>query len=150
MKVERLEAIPAHEVPRLRPRGPGARAISGIAAAHVRAFSGLSASEARPSLVAPMAFDLKRVLQVMLFASNGPLSVKDIQSAFARFHEQSTSLPFNSEAAAAPADGAAEAGAEVIIGGCTEVPLLLRAEESPVPLTDSAEVLARACVEMCG
>lgn len=59
-----------------------------------------------------MAFDLKRVLQVMLFASNGPLSVKDIQSAFARFHEQSTSLPFNSEAAAAPADGAAEAGAE--------------------------------------
>jgi aspartate racemase len=44
----------------------------------------------------------------------------------------------------------AEAGAEVIIGGCTEVPLLLRADESPVPLTDSAEVLARACVGMCG
>lgn len=43
-----------------------------------------------------------------------------------------------------------EAGAEVIIGGCTEVPLLLRADESPAPLTDSAEVLARACVEMCG
>lgn len=63
-----------------------------------------------------MAFDLKRVLQVMLFASNGPLSVKDIQSAFARFHEQSTSLPFGSDAAAAPADGAAEAGAEVAPG----------------------------------
>ncbi len=60
-----------------------------------------------------MAFDLKRVLQVMLFASNGPLSVKDIQSAFARFHEQSTSLPFGAEAeAATPADGPAEPGSE--------------------------------------
>ena len=40
-----------------------------------------------------MAFDLKRVLKVMLFASNGPLSVKDIQTAVTRFHEQATSLP---------------------------------------------------------
>jgi segregation and condensation protein B len=40
-----------------------------------------------------MAFDLKRVLKVMLFASNGPLSVKDIQTAIARFHEQAESLP---------------------------------------------------------
>lgn len=37
----------------------------------------------------------------MLFASNGPLSVKDIQTAFARFHEQAASLPFG------PADGGA-------------------------------------------
>ena len=40
-----------------------------------------------------MAFDLKRVLKVMLFASNGPLSVKDIQTAITRFHEQATALP---------------------------------------------------------
>lgn len=40
-----------------------------------------------------MAFDLKRVLKVMLFASNGPLSVKDIQTAISRFHEQATGLP---------------------------------------------------------
>jgi segregation and condensation protein B len=61
-----------------------------------------------------MAFDLKRVLQVMLFASNGPLSVKDIQSAFARFHEQSTSLPFGAEAeaVATSADGATDGAAE--------------------------------------
>lgn len=44
----------------------------------------------------------------------------------------------------------ADSGAEAIIGGCTEVPLLLRADESPVELTDSAEALARACVEACG
>lgn len=40
-----------------------------------------------------MAFELKRVLKVMLFASSGPLAVKDIQTAFTRFHEQATNLP---------------------------------------------------------
>ena len=40
-------------------------------------------------------------------------------------------------------------GAEVVIGGCTEVPLLLEADEVAVPLVDSAEVLAAACVAMC-
>jgi segregation and condensation protein B len=44
-----------------------------------------------------MAFDLKRVLKVMLFASNGPLSVKDIQTAISRFHEQATALPLMDE-----------------------------------------------------
>lgn len=43
----------------------------------------------------------------------------------------------------------AEAGAEALIAGCTEVPLLLKADTAPVPLTDSAEVLAQACVEAC-
>ena len=41
------------------------------------------------------------------------------------------------------------AGAEGVIGGCTEVPLLLEAADVAVPLTDSAEVLARACVAAC-
>jgi len=66
-----------------------------------------------------MAFDLKRVLKVMLFASNGPLSVKDIQTAVSRFHEQATALPLieglgaggmepgaSPEASAAPVDPA--------------------------------------------
>lgn len=44
-----------------------------------------------------MAFDLKRVLKVMLFASNGSLSVKDIQTAISRFHEQATALPLADE-----------------------------------------------------
>ena len=41
------------------------------------------------------------------------------------------------------------AGAEGVIGGCTEVPLLLEAADVAVPLTDSAEVLARVCVKVC-
>src|SRR5882672_3252522 len=51
-----------------------------------------------------MAFDLKRVLKVMLFASNGPLSVKDIQTAISRFHEQATALPLVDEPAVAVED----------------------------------------------
>ena len=45
-----------------------------------------------------MAFDLKRVLKVMLFASGSPLSVKDIHTAITRFHEQATALPLGEEA----------------------------------------------------
>lgn len=41
------------------------------------------------------------------------------------------------------------AGAEAIIAGCTEVPLLLGEADVSVPLVDSAEVLARVCVERC-
>jgi aspartate racemase len=41
------------------------------------------------------------------------------------------------------------AGAVALIAGCTEVPLLLAAGDVDLPLTDSAEVLARACVEAC-
>ena len=41
------------------------------------------------------------------------------------------------------------AGAQGIIGGCTEVPLLLDAADVAVPLTDSAEVLAKVCVQAC-
>lgn len=51
-----------------------------------------------------MAFDLKRVLKVMLFASNGSLSVKDIQTAVTRFHEQAAALPLE--------EASAEGGAE--------------------------------------
>ena len=41
------------------------------------------------------------------------------------------------------------AGADAIIAGCTEVPLLLDAGDVSVPLLDSAEVLAQACVDAC-
>lgn len=40
-------------------------------------------------------------------------------------------------------------GAEAVIAGCTEVPLLLAAADVGVPLIDSAEVLAAACVRAC-
>jgi len=47
------------------------------------------------------------------------------------------------------AQALADAGAHGLIAGCTEVPLLLGAEDAAIPLTDSAEVLAQACVQAC-
>ncbi|MFA6961624.1 MAG: SMC-Scp complex subunit ScpB [Opitutaceae bacterium] len=56
-----------------------------------------------------MAFNLKKVLKALLFSSSQSLTVKDIQTAFARFHDQAT-LPV---AVVDPtAEGAAEVPAE--------------------------------------
>ncbi len=67
-----------------------------------------------------MAFNLKKVLKALLFSSSAPLSVKDIQTAFARFHDQAT-LPVavvdptavEGEAAGVPADPADAPSASV-------------------------------------
>lgn len=40
-----------------------------------------------------MAFSLDRVLKALLFGASGPLSIKDIQKVFTKFHEQSEALP---------------------------------------------------------
>ena len=77
-----------------------------------------------------MAFDLKRVLKVLLFASSGPLSVKDIQTAITRFHEQATNLPLEET----PASDAAQPE------GVAAVPEV----EAPV---DSGEVVAPEPIE---
>ena len=52
-------------------------------------------------------------------------------------------------AMSALAAGLVARGAEGIIAGCTEVPLLLAQADVTVRLMDSAEVLARVCVERC-
>jgi segregation and condensation protein B len=81
-----------------------------------------------------MAFNLKLVLKALLFSSNQPLTIKDIQAVFTRFHEKALAnqpsaadtaegdapeLPVDdAEAAAAalnPVEGAAEAG--IVEGG---------------------------------
>jgi segregation and condensation protein B len=62
-----------------------------------------------------MAFNLKMVLKALLFSTSQPLSIKDIQGAFARFHEQA-SLPAEvepePEAAAAAMPNADASAAE--------------------------------------
>lgn len=47
------------------------------------------------------------------------------------------------------ADELVAGGAEAIIAGCTEVPLVLRQEDLKVELIDPAELLARRCVAVC-
>jgi len=59
-----------------------------------------------------MAFNLKKVLRALLFSTSQPLSVKDIQTAFTRFHEQAALPVVEGEENPAPppaADGTAPA-----------------------------------------
>ncbi len=44
-----------------------------------------------------MAFNLKKVLKALLLSSSQPLSIKDIQAAFTRFHESSMALPLEAD-----------------------------------------------------
>jgi len=52
-----------------------------------------------------MAFNLKKVLKALLYSSSQPLSIKDIQAAFERFHRASAPVPA-ADPAAVPADAA--------------------------------------------
>lgn len=40
-------------------------------------------------------------------------------------------------------------GAEAVIAGCTEVPLVMTADDIAVPLIDAGDLLALRCVEVC-
>lgn len=78
-----------------------------------------------------MAFNLQKVLRALLFSSSQPLSVKDIQNLFARFHEQAPPVrPKDGDAestgAAAPADDDA-ADADVAAPASESAP-----DEAPV------------------
>ncbi len=48
------------------------------------------------------------------------------------------------------AEGLVSAGAEVIVAGCTEVPLVLAPDDLPSPLIDSIDALARATIAAAG
>ncbi|WP_245572019.1 aspartate/glutamate racemase family protein [Brevundimonas aveniformis] len=50
---------------------------------------------------------------------------------------------------AAAAAELANGGADIIIAGCSEVPLALDPDRVAVPVIDATEALARACVEAC-
>lgn len=75
-----------------------------------------------------MAFNLKKVLKALLFSSSQPLSIKDIQTAFARFHDQAAKMSAGTQGATAGT--AAE-------GEPAEVP----AEESVAPAPVEGEAI---------
>jgi segregation and condensation protein B len=52
-----------------------------------------------------MAFNLKRVLKALLFSSSQPLSIKEIQDTFTRYHEQDPLSAGAAQAAAQPDAG---------------------------------------------
>ncbi len=91
-----------------------------------------------------MAFNLKKVLKALLLSTNQPLSIKDVQAAFTRFHDQAAALPVAPAAGEAPAAAAyasatsgdrPEAGADGVAG------------ISGAPLAEVLEVAVEASVE---
>lgn len=72
-----------------------------------------------------MAFNLKKVLKALLFSTNQPLSIKDIQTVFTRFHEKAAAVasPAPAPAIAAPlaGDAARTAPAETAAGEAAAV-----------------------------
>ncbi|MBU4436473.1 MAG: amino acid racemase [Alphaproteobacteria bacterium] len=66
------------------------------------------------------------------------------------YHVKSGALGQDSrETMAALAHRLVGKGAQAVVAGCTEVPLVLGAEDLAVPLIDATEALARACVAAC-
>lgn len=84
-----------------------------------------------------MAFNLKKVLKALLLSTNQPLSIKDIQAAFTRFHEQAA-LPDDAEETRTEGEPTAEAAPAA-------EPVAAQAEEAApavptLPATDTVEI----------
>lgn len=75
-----------------------------------------------------MAFHLPSVLKALLFSSGQPLSVKDIQDVFARFHEQ-RHAPAEPESTGEPPSAAESAESDEETEGAGETPNLVTAAE---------------------
>jgi aspartate racemase len=109
----------------------GARRIGVLATPGGEALYAAALAAQRLTLVAPAPADRERFMRVVFGVKAGDVGA----GQRAAMRELAQAL--------------IAAGAEAVIGGCTEVPLLLQAAEVSVPLIDSAEVLAGACAAAC-
>lgn len=109
----------------------GARRIGVLATPGGEALYAAALAAQRLTLVAPAPADRERFMRVVFGVKAGDVG----EGQRAAMREMAEAL--------------VAAGAEAVIGGCTEVPLLLQAAEVSVPLIDSAEVLAGACAAAC-
>ena len=98
-----------------------------------------------------MAFNLKKVLKALLLSTNQPLSIKDVQAAFTRFHDQagafatvvdSGSAARAEEAAPTELVAAPEVAPEVVADGADVV-----ASVSSAPVEEVAEVAVESPLE---
>lgn len=69
-----------------------------------------------------MAFNLQKVLRALLFASSGPLTIKEIQDTLTRFHAQEAELLAKAKAAAATPGG--ESAVETSVEPPAEEPVV--------------------------
>lgn len=105
-----------------------------------------------------MAFNLKKVLKALLFSSSQPLSVKDIQAAFARFHDQAAlplaavdpaaEVAFESEAADLPVPAEGEVAEELIAAPSETAADLYRDVPSLITATQIREAMDELAAEL--
>ncbi len=77
-----------------------------------------------------MAFSLDRVLRALLFGASGPLSVKDIQRVFTKYHEEGEQIEFEEEDEEEEEEGSVEQPFLEADGmPTTEVPSLVTATQ---------------------
>lgn len=104
-----------------------------------------------------MAFNLQKVLKALLFSSNQPLSVKDVQAAIERFHEQNKLPAASATEEGAEAEVPADGGPAVPAEGAEAEPavsaepasgdaagVVAEAAVDGVPVAEPAEVVAEA------
>ncbi len=100
-----------------------------------RGFFGVAREAARPTYSAfspRMAFNLKLVLKALLFSSSQPLTIKEIQAVFGRYHDQAQ------PSAGSPDVAVEEVGSE---GGPGEAPATTAEEIDPLGLAPVDEEL---------
>jgi segregation and condensation protein B len=88
-----------------------------------------------------MAFNLKKVLKALLLSSNQPLSIKDVQAAFQRFHESSPARASEEEAAAEDAPAASQPLSESAADLAAATGAVIG---NPSVVTETTEVFAEA------
>ncbi len=79
-----------------------------------------------------MAFNLKLVLKALLFSSSQPLTIKDIQTIFTRYHDQAQA-PLLSDEQEGGESGEAVVGAEVATEAGAEASVSAEGEAAPAP-----------------
>jgi segregation and condensation protein B len=92
-----------------------------------------------------MAFNLQKVLKALLFSSSQPLSVKDVQAVFERFHEQASLPAVMEEGGAASTPGNTEALPEA--AAAPETIAATAGEGLSAPVADVLEVPAVSPIE---
>ncbi|HLP02015.1 MAG TPA: SMC-Scp complex subunit ScpB [Opitutaceae bacterium] len=88
-----------------------------------------------------MAFNLQKVLRALLFASSGPLTIKEIQDTLTRFHAQEAELLAKLKPEGAAPEAAAEIPADAAPGAPTEAVADNEPATEPVAIIEGMPVV---------
>ncbi len=94
-----------------------------------------------------MAFNLQKVLKALLFSSSQPLTVKDVQASFERFHDQATKPVVADAEAAEAGEPKPEAGSQRPEAGGQKPEVGGQVEPNPTVLAEGLADVAEVPVE---